>query len=105
VNAGPVGSYQVNQGPAWGGNPPCYTCREACALLFGGVATDYQCSTSNALIDNKGYLDGWGDSQYCNNAQPQDFKKNTFYNCGNTSCSFSAYVSDHGCSSRNYCWK
>jgi hypothetical protein len=26
------------------------------------------------------------------------------YNCGSLGCSYSAYVSDHGCAGVNYCW-
>ena len=56
-----VGSFQVMQGPAWMTNPPCYTCKEACALLFGGIAAQYACSINNVGVTGTGYLDGWGD--------------------------------------------
>lgn len=26
------------------------------------------------------------------------------YDCGETSCAFSAYVMDHGCAMVNWCW-
>jgi hypothetical protein len=101
-----VGSYKVNQGPPWGTNPPCYTCKEACALLFGGTPAQYQCSINNVNITGTAYLDGWGDTSYCNqNPQDDDFKKSVNYNCGGGSCSFSAYVMDHNCTATNYCWK
>jgi cysteine-rich repeat protein len=44
---GVVGSYNVGAGPDWNSNPPTYTCREACALVFGGAADDYRCSTND----------------------------------------------------------
>src|SRR5690606_3561024 len=77
-----VGSFKVSDGPAWGNNPPCYTCKEACALLFGGQAAEYQCSIVSNMITGTAYLDGWGDTQYCNmNPQDDDFKKSQNYNC------------------------
>ena len=104
-----VGSFKVSDGPAWGGNPPCYTCQEACAKLFGGNAPDYSCSTQMNVIDNKASEDGWGDTSHClsQGGQPvaQDYKKSVNYNCGAGGCAFSAYVLDHGCASVNYCFK
>jgi hypothetical protein len=91
-------------GPRWTDNPPCYSCIEACAYLFGGVAVDYSCSTSNVVINHQAYLDGWGDTRYCLAATADDYKLGVNYNCGAGSCSFSAYVSDHACASVNYCW-
>ncbi len=44
-----VGSWEVDQGPDWGAEPPngplAYTGQEAAALLFGGNASDYAIST------------------------------------------------------------
>jgi cysteine-rich repeat protein len=103
-----VNQFNVHSGPAWGSNPPTYTCQEACALLFGGSANEYSCSTNGSnpdSVNHQAYLSGWGDGQYCSNPQPDDWKKNTFYNCGNAGCAYSAYVSDH-CSGTlpNYCF-
>ena len=101
-----IGSFNVGDGPVWTSNPPTYTCLEACALLFGGTSTDYQCSTDSGLIDNQAFVDGWGDTQYCNAPVAEDFKLNDPYDCGSSGCSYSAYVSDHPeCgSSTNYCF-
>ncbi len=100
-----VGSYMVDQGPAWGGNPPCYTCQEACAMLFGGVAGSYSCSTQMGMTDHKASVDGWGDSSHCGmNYVAENYKLNTNYDCGMGSCSFSAYVMDHSCTAKNYCF-
>ncbi len=101
-----VGQYTVNSGPVWTSNPPTYTCQAACALLFGGVATSYSCSTTNTSIDHMASVDGWGDSSHCGgNYVSESYDLNTNYNCGSVSCSFSAYVSDHGCGAINYCWR
>jgi hypothetical protein len=104
-----VGQYVVNTGPLWSGNPPCYTCQEACALLFGGAVASYACSTQMGVIDHMASADGWGDTTHCVSTGgapvPDTFKVNTAYNCGVMSCSFSAYVNDHGCTSTNYCFR
>jgi hypothetical protein len=100
-----AGSYNVHDGPSWGENPPTYTCLEACALVLGGSAGDYACSTNDNSVTHTGYYSGWGDGAYCSNGQPENWKVNSFYNCGGSGCAYSAYVSDHCASSTNYCWK
>jgi cysteine-rich repeat protein len=102
-----VGEFEVNAGPAWGDDPPTYTCKEACAQIFGGMAADYACSIDGVSITGTAYLSGWGDAQYCGTPRDDDFKVNTIYNCGGVGCAYSAYVADH-CetgASVNYCWK
>ena len=95
-------------GPAWGTDPPVQNCLETCAILFGGVDTDYSCSTDKAILNYSSFVDGWADSTFCVVPVAQDFKKeqagNPGYNCGAFQCSYSAYVFDHGCASTNYCW-
>lgn len=104
-SCGPIGSFKVGDGPLWSVNPPTYTCLEACALLFGGVDTDYQCSTSKAKLDNQAFVSGWGDGTYCTTPVAEDFKKAATYNCGAVGCAYSAYVTDHCTSGEtNYCW-
>jgi|SRR5579871_4972612 len=101
-----VGSFTPSQGPPWANNPPTYTCQEACALVFGGTANQYSCSTSNNAIDHMAFVDGWGDQTHCSaNPVSESYKLNTNYNCGAMSCAFSAYVMDHGCMTPNYCYK
>jgi cysteine-rich repeat protein len=34
------------RGLPWGDDPPTFTCKEACAQIFGGEVTDYACSTT-----------------------------------------------------------
>ena len=99
-----VGSYRISDGPAWGDDPPTYNCLEGCAVVFGGTADDYQCSTDGAVVDNQAYVDGWGDDTYCITPVAEDYKLGENYNCGGMGCSYSAYVSDHGCVSTNYCY-
>lgn len=99
-----VGSFNVDDGPAWATNPPTYSCVEACATVFGGTGAEYSCSTTDQSIDNQAYVSGWGDGQYCTTPVAEDFKLNTFYNCGSTGCAYSAYVSDHCSDSINYCY-
>jgi hypothetical protein len=98
-----IGSYTVHDGPAWGTNPQTYTCLEACALVFGGDKSEYECSTNSNSIDNLGWTSTWG-GPCAQNAE--DHKVNTFYNCGSHGCATSAYVTDHcGGAQTNYCWK
>ncbi|MGB9110173.1 MAG: PEP-CTERM sorting domain-containing protein [Telluria sp.] len=60
-----VGSYRVNQGPAYWENPTVYSATEAAALLFGGQASDYFVSIVNSndftTITHTGWYDGWGE--------------------------------------------
>ena len=104
-----VGQFSVNQGPAWGDNPPSYSCVEACALLFGGGANQYHCSTTNGVLNNRAHVSGWGDGQYCVGATVAEGFKSPApggYNCGSAMCSYSAYVADHcGADAVNYCWR
>jgi hypothetical protein len=106
---GPIGSFRVEDGDLWQLDPPVYSCIEACALLFGGLDTDYHCSVDPVVLDFTSYLSGWGDATFCSNAQPEDFSKSDpnhpTYDCGFGGCAYSAYVLDN-CSSgeTNYCW-
>jgi hypothetical protein len=47
-----VGSWEVDQGPSWGNYPTAYSGKEAAALLFGGVASDYVISTQGSSVSN-----------------------------------------------------
>ena len=58
-----VGSYRVDDGPSWNTNPTVYSATEAAALIFGGLASDYDISTISsdvASINNKGWYTIWG---------------------------------------------
>ena len=102
-----IGSYDVNSGPAWGSNPPTYTCKEACAKLYGGSFSDYACSTVGGAINGLAFLSGYADETFCTVPQDDDFKVNTSYDCGQFGCSYSAFVQDncYNGTSINYCWK
>jgi hypothetical protein len=99
-----IGTYRVMDGPVWETDPPTYSCPEACAAVFGGFAPEWACSTEVDFANRLAYLDGWGDESFCSTALPEHFKLNTRYNCGFIGCSYSAYVDDHGCESRNACF-
>jgi VCBS repeat-containing protein len=106
-----VGSYRTSNGPQWPSNPPTYTGQEAAALLFGGSASDYAISINSSqdpsTITHTAWVDGWGSILYFGaTPAPENYKKNTFYNCGSTGCSYSAYVMDHVNTSKiNYVWR
>jgi hypothetical protein len=105
---GPIGAFWVDDGANWSTNPPVYSCLDACAVIFGGVSTDYQCSTSGAFINNQAFVSGFADSTYCTTPVAEDFKledpNNPGYQCGSFGCAYSAFVTDVCPSSRNFCW-
>jgi len=107
-SCGPIGDFQINDGPSWVTDPKVVNCLEVCASLFGGLSTDYNCSTSKAVLDYQSFVDGWGDSTFCTKPVSESFKKeqagNPGYDCGFGGCSYSAYVMDHSCTATNYCW-
>jgi len=91
-----VGEMCVGEGPNWQSNPECKNCLEACAVKFGGVAGDYECSTSSSSINNNAHLSGWGDAGLCfGNGAAEDFKVGAFYSCGGFGCAYSAWVQDN----------
>ena len=98
-----VGKFNVSDGPAWGGNPPTYTCQEACAKVFGGTANQYQCSTIMGSVNRMANSSIWGVGGCA--VVADTFKKNTAYNCGAANCAQSAYVSDNCSPGTNYCFK
>jgi len=100
-----VGQFEVDDGDSWTTNPPVYNCLEACALLFGGAAADYECSTSALLIDNQAHTTTWGVGGCGPHAE--DYSLGVTYDCGAPSCSTSAYVQDNcaGAAGTNYCWQ
>jgi len=105
-----IGSFRVSNGAYWFASPPCYTAREAAALIFGGQPTDYAISVSSnttdpSTITHTAYLDGYGSGIYLgSNPQSEDFKVGTTYVSG----SFSALVHDHNVHGQgpiNYVWR
>jgi PEP-CTERM motif len=107
-----VGSYQVNDGPHWSGNPTVYSATEAAALLFGGVASDYFVSILDSgdytSITHTGWYDGWGEHsgmQFDENYK-LDLGAPGYNAPGGTGTARSAYVQD-GLSNNyvNYVWR
>ena len=91
VNGQLVGSYMVSNGPDWWTGAPVYTCREACAVVFGGDMSDYFCSTDGTVVNNQAWSSSWGKG--CN-VVADDFKVGTTTDCGAEFCYTSAYVND-----------
>ncbi len=96
-----VGKYYVGDGPCWNPAPPCYTAREAAALVFGGLPGDYAISvspntTDPATITHTAWVDGFGDTRYLITPAAEDFKIGLFYlsDAFNPPV-FSAFVHDH----------
>ncbi len=97
-------NYDVDDGPLWGTNPPVYSCLDACALLFGGVAGDYQCSTSSEAIDHLANASTYAVGGCQIVAEEYKLDQGGGYDCGFEGCSTSAYVSDNCIGGTNYCW-
>jgi hypothetical protein len=104
-----LGGFQVLEGPMW--SDPGYksvSCVEACAQIHGGDPGQYGCSTVPGELNHRAYVDGWGDSQFCQGEGVADdfsLPVGGLYDCGMMGCSYSAYVNDHGCAGTNYCWR
>jgi len=102
-----IGSYDVSDGPLWTTNPPVYSCRQGCVQVFGGSATDYQCSTQLTSIDHLAWASGWGDPTFCFATVSETFSQDQGggYDCGYVGCSYSAYVADQCFNAVNHCWR
>lgn len=104
-----VGQYSLGAGPLWSNNNTVpYTCQEACAIVYGGTPTDFECSTVANAVNNKAFVDCWGDTANCSGTGvSESYKKGAITNCGASDCYCSAYVNDHTgtCTSPNHCWK
>ena len=100
-----VGSFDVDAGPEWDASPPTYTCKEACALLFGGSPGSYACSIEPGSITGTAWLSEYGSADYCAGGTPLDDDTkvcDTYFESG---CQ-SAYIADNcgGGGSINYCF-
>ena len=100
-----IGQYLVDDGDAWGNNPPVYTCMEACAIVFGGVAQDYACSTDQVVIDNQANSSTWGVGGCGVVAEDYSLDGGGGYNCGAPNCATSAYVQDNCIGAANFCFE
>jgi len=109
-----VGSWFVDDGPSWTGNPPVYSGQEAAAFLFGGVASDYVISTISSDVADINYMafyDGWGDDQTCGLAGPcsqslhVDVDNDGYENPYDLGAAYSAYVYDHQLHLQNFAFR
>ena len=96
-------SYRVDAGPNWSTNPVTYTCQEACAIVYGGTATSYACSTASTSITHTANTSIYAVSGCA--VVADTYKKGANYNCGTPGCGQSAYVTDNCVSTSNYCFK
>lgn len=101
-----IGSFNVGAGPAGFTNPAVQSCVDTCAQLFGGLATDYECSTGAGSVDNLAKASTWGIFGCQTVAEDFSEDQGTGYDCGAPYCSTSAYVSDN-CyfNDFNHCWR
>jgi PEP-CTERM motif len=107
-----VGSFQVDDGAEWGTNPAVYSAAEAAALLFGGVASDYDISTAGvsiAAINNLGWYSTWGigGGQQYNENFKVDLGAPGYNAPGGSNSAVSAYVRDNarGAAFTNYVFR
>lgn len=99
-----VGSYEVDDGPNWTTNPVVYSATEAAALLFGGVASDYDISTISSdllTIDNMGWYTIWGiaGGTKFNEDYKLDLGAPGYNDPGGTNTAISAYTQDNAAGS------
>jgi len=98
-----VGSWEVDQGPAWPNQPTAYSGQQAAALLFGGSASDYVISIAPDSIT----YTNWVSVIYLGTGTvADDFVQSTnglYLTSGDTS----AYVQDNAQGSyyTNYAWR
>lgn len=106
-----VGAWNVNDGPYWGVKPapPIYTGRQAAALLFGGLPTDYAVSTQGAdpgLIDFQSWVSGWSlgtPGVIVGQDTLRDLNRDGLYNCCDALGEF-AGLGDFSAFVRDWCY-
>lgn len=92
-----VGSWHVGEGLRWdAATQTAYSAKEAAALLFGGVASDYEISTISSDVNAINHL-AWYDGYGIGMGQLADsFSNGTLYTAGVRS----AYILDNSCDIR-----
>jgi hypothetical protein len=127
-----VGSWMVSSGPAFDfGNAtsdtpdtlldiPAYTAQQAAALLFGGLASDYVISTSQASVDHLAWYDVLGAGEqvlgesYAYQSSDPSFRAGLYASPFDTVSAIdpfftfpvaSAYVLDNGVDRLNYAFR
>ncbi|WP_457442404.1 PEP-CTERM sorting domain-containing protein [Roseateles sp. P5_E4] len=92
-----VGSWHVGDGLKWSqATQTAYSAQAAAALLFGGVASDYEISNVSAnvnSINHMAWYDGYGIGM---GALAEDFSNGALYTPGVRS----AYILDNSCGNR-----
>ncbi len=93
-----IGSFELDDGPYWGTNPPVYSGLGVAVMLYGGTESDYAISTvdSNpADINYSAWTDTWGIHPPV--VSPEGYSVGTYYNeYGTVGSATSAWVSDSG---------
>ena len=103
-----VGSYEVDDGPFWGDEPPVYSGQEAAALLFGGSPSDYAISTDSSLDPNTITHTAWYSGAFIGTGEfAESFSVGGTDGLYNEAGDWSAYVNDNasGASFTNYVWR
>ncbi|HEY1131467.1 MAG TPA: PEP-CTERM sorting domain-containing protein [Roseateles sp.] len=92
-----VGSWHVGDGLRWdAATQTAYSAQEAAALLFGGVASDYEISTISSDVNSINHL-AWYDGYGIGMGQlAESFTNGSLYTAGVRS----AYILDNSCSIR-----
>lgn len=107
-----VGTWTVNEGPVWTSQPLAYTGQEAAALLFGGNASDYVTSTTDANVADINFsawysIIGYGEGVFADNYASK-LPDGKYYDGGEYSFTFdgpaSAYVADNS-GQRNFAFR
>ena len=96
-----VDSFLVHDGPPYSTAPPTYSCIEACAFIFGGDASSYECSTNPDEINNMAYHSIYGVGGCA--TVSDTYKNGSAYTFSGAS---SAYVTDNctDATKPNYCF-
>lgn len=79
-----VGSWDVNNGPAWSNTEPVMSARQAAALIFGGSYVDYAISTAgndSSLIDFMAYVNGYAVGSSSGRIVAQNFIQDDGFSC------------------------
>ena len=105
-----VGSFETWKGPERKGDASdARTCVAACALVFGGSASDYSCSTQSATIDHQAWATGWATDAHCQGGTPiaEDYTTGDYSKMGDVSAYLDDWCLGHddtGAVSTNYCF-
>jgi hypothetical protein len=103
------GQFAVSQGTGLGDPAPVYNCVQACALLFGGAAGDWACSTEPDTVNHLAWYTRLGSTENCIGGTPLADNLDVTGTYSLWGESVSAYLADNctaamqGRESVNYC--